>query len=223
MHIGSSSSDTRVVRFRRSLRALIGAACLLPTLGAAQSTHVGGDAALLVASVDDPVAERRIVERAAALINNIRRKLDACGEDGMLSMRSPSTQSLKVSAGDIAARPLLRYNPTLTRAAAVHSLSMAREQFFDHVDPRGQTVGHRARQVGYRWRVVGENLAAGHESIDEAVRGWLLSTGHCRNLIDARFTEFGIARVESLNPMDPYGSYWTLVLGQPRSNQFASR
>ena len=53
------------------------------------------------------------------------------------------------------------------------------------------------------------------------MRGWLLSTGHCKNLIDERFTEFGIARVQSNNPLDPYGSYWVMVAGRrtPRNNR----
>ena len=164
---------------------------------------------------------RAMANRAAELINNIRNRLDACGDEGMLAMHPPAGSVVRTAS--VPRRPPLVWNPRLAHAAQAHSLAMSREQFFDHVDPRGNTVGQRAREAGYRWRVVGENLAAGQESIDEAVRGWLLSTGHCRNLIDGRFTEFGIARVDSTNPSDPYGSYWTLVLGMPRERQFAAR
>ena len=100
---------------------------------------------------------------------------------------------------------------------------MAEQNFFDHTDPNGRTVGSRATESGYRWRVVGENLAAGQESLGEAMRGWLLSTGHCANLIDERFTEFGIARVNSTNPADMYGTYWVLVMGRPKLPEVAAR
>jgi uncharacterized protein YkwD len=105
----------------------------------------------------------------------------------------------------------------LATVAQQHAKAMAEQNFFDHIDPQGRSVGQRASESGYRWRVVGENLAAGHDSIGDAVRGWLLSTGHCKNLIDDRFTEFGIARVHSSNPLDPYGSYWVMVAGRPQA------
>ena len=100
---------------------------------------------------------------------------------------------------------------------------MAEQNFFDHTDPTGRTVGNRATESGYRWRVVGENLAAGQGSLGEAMRGWLLSTGHCANLIDERFTEFGIARVNTTNPADVYGTYWVLVMGRPKLPDVAAR
>lgn len=164
-------------------------------------------------------AQEAIPAEAAEMINNIRQKLDACGEEGMLA--NPGMQ--RVSMSGQKNRPPVVWNDKLAQVAAGHARAMADQNFFDHVDPAGRTVGHRASESGYRWRVVGENLAAGHESISEAMRGWLLSTGHCRNLIDERFTEFGVAKVSSNNPMDPYGSYWVLVMGRPRANDVAAR
>jgi hypothetical protein len=159
-------------------------------------------------SADESQAVRA---RAAALINNIRARLDACGERGMLAVSHGAGE-----APPVPVRPSLTWNDHLAEAARRHAESMARDAYFDHVDGQGRTVGSRVTRVGYRWRVVGENLAAGHADIDEAVRGWLLSTGHCEVMIDERFTEFGLARVDSGNPADPYGSYWTLVVARPK-------
>src|SRR5690606_33012367 len=155
--------------------------------------------------------------------NNIRDRLDACGDEGMLAVSSigPATGRDTATRPAVAWRPKLRWNPMLAETARRHSESMATENFFDHVDRQGRTVGARARAVGYRYRVVGENLAAGHPSIEEAIRGWLMSASHCRNLIDARFTEFGIARVQSRDANDRYGAYWTLVLGVQQGAQVA--
>ncbi len=173
---------------------------------------------------EDPVVLAQVATRA---INNIRSKLDSCGDNGMLALpeeRAKSTAApIKVSLTEIAARPALVFNPRLADAALKHSRAMAEQGFFDHTDPNGKTVGGRSKESGYRYRVVGENIAAGHDSVEEAVRGWLLSASHCENMIDSRFVEFGIAKVTSTNPADPYGSYWTLVLGQPRTDQTASR
>ncbi len=173
---------------------------------------------------EDPVVLAQVATRA---INNIRSKLDTCGDNGMLALpeeRAKSTAApIRVSLTDIAARPALVFNPRLADAALKHSRAMAELGFFDHTDPNGKTVGGRSKESGYRYRVVGENIAAGHDSVEDAVRGWLLSSSHCENMIDPRFVEFGIAKVTSTNPADPYGSYWTLVLGQPRTDQTASR
>lgn len=165
--------------------------------------------------------ERGDVAEAAALINNIRAKLDACGDEGMMGDGGMQRVALNPNPGK--SRPAVTFNPRLATIAAGHAKAMAEQNFFDHVDPSGRTVGARATEGGYRWKVVGENLAAGQESIGEAMRGWLLSTGHCKNLIDGRFTEFGLARANSVNPLDPYGVYWVLVMGKPAVNEVASR
>lgn len=157
-----------------------------------------------------PGAEERLPETTADLINTIRRRLDRCDDEGMLGTLQP------VALAPIPSRPDLTWNPRLATIAERHAQAMATQRFFDHVDPQGRSVGQRATAGGYRFRVVGENLAAGHTSVADAMRGWLLSLSHCTNLIDARFTEFGIARVPSADPDDPYAVYWALVLGRPK-------
>jgi uncharacterized protein YkwD len=77
----------------------------------------------------------------------------------------------------------------------------------------------RQRQLlpaNLRWQVIGENLAAGHPRLEDAVAGWLHSRTHCTALLDPRFTEFGLSRTDSSSPNDAFGTYWTLVLGRPR-------
>ncbi len=166
-------------------------------------------------------AHERDVAEAAALINTIRAKLDACGHEGMLGDAGMQRVAHKTHPGPN--RPPVAFNPRLATIAAGHARAMAEQNFFDHVDPQGKTVGARATEGGYRWKVVGENLAAGQDSIGEAVRGWLLSTSHCKNLVDDRFTEFGLAKAHSTDPLDPYGVYWVLVMGKPQITDIASR
>lgn len=178
-----------------------------------------GLAALLLLAMTLPCPaqardDEALIQRTADLINTIRNRLDACDDQGMLAASPVADRATPAPS-----RPRLAWNPLLAETARRHSASMASEHYFDHVDRQGRTVGARARAAGYRYRVVGENLAAGHVSIDEAVGGWLLSPSHCRNLIDARFTEFGIAQVPSSDPTDPYRTYWTLVLGLPQTAQ----
>jgi uncharacterized protein YkwD len=111
--------------------------------------------------------------------------------------------------------PPLQWNAQLADAALEHSQDMARFRYFNHTGSDGTVVGDRALKAGYRWRRVGENIAAGIRSPDEAVAGWLQSPGHCANIMGAAFTDTGIAY--AINPNNKTGTaYWTQVFATPR-------
>ncbi len=93
---------------------------------------------------------------------------------------------------------------------------MARSRQVTHRAMDGTTVRERSLQAGYRWRVIGENLAAGQRSLAEVLAQWLASETHCDNLLDERFTEFGVARAWSPGGGYPQRVYWALVMGKPR-------
>jgi uncharacterized protein YkwD len=96
-------------------------------------------------------------------------------------------------------RPL-RPNARLRRAAQTHSRSMAFDDYFEHVGPRGQTPLARMRAVGYisskqRGFEVGENIAWGTlwlATPRAIVAAWMASPGHRANILDARYRETGI-------------------------------
>jgi hypothetical protein len=72
---------------------------------------------------EDPAV---LAQAATRAINNIRSKLDSCGDDGMLALpeerAKSSARAIKVSSADIAARPILVFNPRLADAALKHFL-----------------------------------------------------------------------------------------------------
>jgi uncharacterized protein YkwD len=96
-------------------------------------------------------------------------------------------------------RPL-RPNGRLRRAAQTHTDSMASDDYFEHVGPRGQTPLARMRAVGYvsssRVRCeVGENIAWGTLGLATPraiVAAWMASPGHRANILDSRYRETGI-------------------------------
>jgi uncharacterized protein YkwD len=85
---------------------------------------------------------------------------------------------------------------------------------FPNASAGTRVVGDRALQAGYRWRRIAENIAAGQESGDEAVAGWLASPGHCANIMNGRFTEMGAAYAIH-NARESPRVYWTQVFGAP--------
>jgi uncharacterized protein YkwD len=113
------------------------------------------------------------------------------------------------------AAPALKWNPALSEAARAHSQDMARQRYFSHTGKDGRQVADRAVRAGYRWRGIGENIAAGQASPEEAMAGWLASPGHCANIMDRSFTEMGAAYGVNAGGAAPH-VYWTQVFGQPR-------
>lgn len=98
------------------------------------------------------------------------------------------------------------WNDRLEAAAFRHTLDMDAHAHFDHVGTDGSRVGQRVTDTGYRWRLVGENIARFQTSVDEVVGDWLESPSHCRQLMDPRALELGAAEQDG---------YWTQVFGTP--------
>lgn len=112
-----------------------------------------------------------------------------------------------------AAEPL-SWNCKLTDAARAHSEDMVELEFFSHTGPEGLGTGERVDERNYSWSAVGENIAAGQNSVDQVVDGWLSSPGHCANIMRAEFTEMGAAKIEA--PGSKYSPLWTQVFARPR-------
>lgn len=107
------------------------------------------------------------------------------------------------------------WNGALGDAALVHSRDMAEHRYFSHKGKDGRAAAERALQAGYRWRRIGENIAAGQSSPEEVVAGWLSSPGHCANIMNGGFTDMGAAY--AINSARETGRvYWTQVFAAPR-------
>ncbi len=107
----------------------------------------------------------------------------------------------------------LNLNTQLTAASAAHSLDMGLHNYFNHVNKQGKDAGNRASAAGYRWRVIGENIAAGpvQETAAEVFAMWKSSRDHNQNMLDGDFHDIGIGREQV--PGSKWGWYWTTVFG----------
>ena len=113
------------------------------------------------------------------------------------------------------AAPPVRWNGLLADTALFHSRDMATQRYFRHQGKDGREVAERASEAGYRYSRVGENIAAGQESPDEAVADWLTSPGHCANIMHPGYTEMGAAYAINAARETPR-AYWTQVFATPR-------
>lgn len=108
----------------------------------------------------------------------------------------------------------LQWNNLVEQAAAGHSEYMKASGSFSHTGANGSSVGDRLTATGYTWQTVGENIAAGYPDAASVVQGWLTSSGHCRNMLNANFTQLGVALVDG-DASSAHGTYWTMVLARP--------
>lgn len=109
--------------------------------------------------------------------------------------------------------PPLRYNSSLEAAARSQANLMASKDQLSH--DLGVTLRQRVSAAGYDG-AVGENVAGGHKTLEQAIEGWLNSPGHRSTLLSTRFVEFGLA-VASVPPghKSRYGTYWAFIAGGP--------
>ncbi|TAL20743.1 CAP domain-containing protein [Patescibacteria group bacterium] len=90
--------------------------------------------------------------------------------------------------------PALAENAQLRAAARAKLADMLAKQYFAHEAPDGTSVSHWADSAGYRYAVIGENLALGNFQNDAAlVDAWMASEGHRANILSSSFTEIGAA------------------------------
>jgi uncharacterized protein YkwD len=129
-------------------------------------------------------------------VNNARSQARDCGSE-----HYPATVALN-------------WHCTLEDVAYAHSKDMGDYNFFSHTGSVGLTVDGRVSNAGYDWSTVGENIAAGQQTIEIVMAAWLDSPGHCANVMRSIYTEFGASsyRVDGSN----YPIYWTQVFARPR-------
>lgn len=108
------------------------------------------------------------------------------------------------------AAPPLASNAALDQAALAHSSEMAALRYFSHQSKDGSQVGERAQRAGYGWQQIGENIASGMRTPDDAVAGWVASPGHCANLMNPAFTAMGSGYGKSA---ETGIVFWTQVFG----------
>jgi uncharacterized protein YkwD len=130
-------------------------------------------------------------------INELRARGASCGAKGQFAPAAP-----------------LAWDARLYGAAAGHSTDMAVNNYFAHISPAGQAVRDRVVELGYPYRVVAENIAAGQAGLDAVLAAWMASDGHCSNLMHPGLRDVGLACASEQGAT--FATYWTLNLAASR-------
>ncbi|WP_245980164.1 CAP domain-containing protein [Peribacillus asahii] len=88
--------------------------------------------------------------------------------------------------------PALSWDNTVKETARDHSSDMAANNYFDHTNLKGQSPFDRMKEDNIRFRVAGENLAAGQLSSIFAHEGLMNSLGHRENILHNDFESLGV-------------------------------
>lgn len=110
-------------------------------------------------------------------------------------------------------KPPLRYNVKLESAAREQANLMAARDTLSH--DLGETLRQRVDAAGYQG-AVGENVAGGQQTLEQAIDGWLASPGHRDTLLSTKFVEFGLAASHvAAGRKSKFGTYWSFIAGGP--------
>ena len=101
----------------------------------------------------------------------------------------------------------LKWNDLLATAALAHSKDMNATGQLIHNSSDGTSFSDRITSFGYTWSTVGENIAWGQTTEQQVFNDWLQSEGHCKNMMNGSFKDFGAAKD---------GVYWTQDFGAQR-------
>ncbi len=126
-------------------------------------------------------------------LNEARQKSRHCGEEFYAAVQP------------------LRWENKLATAARKHSQDMADKNYTSHISPDNRSPGDRITAEGYIWKTNAENIAWGQDHYLDTLNGWLLSPGHCKNIMDASFKEFGAGQGHNAN--SDHVNYWTQNFG----------
>ena len=145
-------------------------------------------------------------------INQMRSKPRNCGKYGVCKAVAP-----------------LKWSDKLNRAASEHARDMAKYSLTHHkgsgksTDVTGRKIGRaskasdRGKHHGYTYKkafAFAENVGAGQKNLNEVVKAWIKSPGHCVNIMSPKFREMALSKAD--NKGSYYKTFWTLDLGYRR-------
>jgi uncharacterized YkwD family protein/spore coat assembly protein SafA len=105
----------------------------------------------------------------------------------------------------------LTYDWELARVARYKSQDMKDNRYFAHTSPVYGTPAEMVKSFGISYRSVGENIAKGYRTPQAVVNGWMNSSGHRANILNANYTRIGVGYVTD-------GNYWTQMFLSKRND-----
>ncbi|MFS1512652.1 stalk domain-containing protein [Chengkuizengella sp. SCS-71B] len=110
----------------------------------------------------------------------------------------------------------LTLNANISNVANIKSKDMLINQYFDHISPTYGSPFDMMKSFGLNYRAAAENIAAGQNTPEKVVNGWMNSSGHRANILSSNYTQIGVGYYYGSN--SNYRHYWTQQFLTPFSS-----
>ncbi|MFZ5988814.1 MAG: CAP domain-containing protein [Bacillota bacterium] len=90
----------------------------------------------------------------------------------------------------------LKFDMELVKVAELKAKDMVEKNYFSHQSPTYGSPFDMMRQFNVDFRTAGENIA-GNRTVEGAVKAWMASEGHRKNILNGNFNYTGIGVVDS--------------------------
>jgi uncharacterized YkwD family protein len=99
----------------------------------------------------------------------------------------------------------LEISESVSRVARKKSEDMKENNYFSHDSPTYGSPFDMLKRFGVKYRMAGENIAAGQTTAEKVMESWMNSDGHRANILNPDYTHIGVGYVKG----GSYGCYWT--------------
>ncbi|MFG6120447.1 CAP domain-containing protein [Thalassobacillus sp. B23F22_16] len=96
----------------------------------------------------------------------------------------------------------LKVDTEVMEVAQEKSEDMAENDYFSHNSPTYGSPFDMMKDFGVDYQRAAENIAAGQQTPESVVEGWMNSPGHRKNILNGQLTHIGVG-------YDANGDYWT--------------
>jgi uncharacterized protein YkwD len=206
-------------QYDRSASHTLVAVPLVGNLGSPKRTRAAGIVvALLVALVFCSALPALALAAPRGHAAGLR---DGCANTSVLAT-SASAQTMRNAVVCLVNYERARYHlppltqvSKLTASAQSYTAEMVRDNLVSHTAPSGSTPGARITAAGYRWSWAGENIASGFTTPLSVVSAWMLSQGHCYNILAPVFSNIGVGVSPHAAATASGPATWTQDFGLP--------
>lgn len=86
----------------------------------------------------------------------------------------------------------LTINNKLTIASTNKAKHLIQHNYFSHNSPAGKQFSEWIIESGYKFQIVGENLAIGYTNNKDVMKAWMDSPSHKENILNEKYNEIGL-------------------------------
>ena len=118
--------------------------------------------------------------------------IDTTSGSSNLSANAQEVVKLVNKERNAAGLPVLTENSRLSEVAQAKAEDMMKNGYFSHTSPAYGSPFEMMRTFGITYTAAGENIAKGQKTPAAVMDGWMSSSGHRANILNASYEQIGV-------------------------------